>query len=65
MKQTLTIEVIINPHFSGVAFMDYNQELAEQKCLSVMMLSVANNHQLKFERVYLANISEMAELCLS
>ena len=65
MKQTLTIEVIMNPFFSGAATMDHKQEVAEQKWLSVMMLAIGNSGEQKFERVYLGNINEMADLCLS
>ncbi|TAL47099.1 MAG: hypothetical protein EPN92_05210 [Chitinophagaceae bacterium] len=65
MKQTLTIEVIMNPGFSGASYMDYNQEQAEQKWLSVLMLSIANSEQPKIERVYLDCINQMADFCLS
>ena len=65
MKQTLTIEVIMNPCFSGVSYMNYNQEQAEQKWLSVLMLSIANSEQPKVERIYLDGLNELADFCLA
>jgi hypothetical protein len=65
MKQKLTIEVIMNPGYSGVAFMEIGEEQAEQRWMSVMMLSVANSRELVIERIYIGSINELAEFCLS
>jgi len=65
MKQNLTIEVIINPHFNHPSSPGKTPNTTEQKWLSVIMLFILNKPEAVFETMYLDSIGEMTDYCLS
>jgi len=65
MRQNFAIEVIMNPQFNSSILPGNDRIQAEQKWMSIIMLSFLNKQEAIFETTYLGSTGEMTNYCLS